>query len=283
MSVALLLSLLITNAFAVLPTSDSQKQSLAAPAIYTTDLTQLGRDGRLRESLSFEKETNRLIEVLGKGGSRQPVLIDEKGESPDMIVDQLAIRIARGNVPDSLKDKAVVKLMTRVLFSNTASAEQTNAIVNAILDQAVASGKQTILYVGELTYFVRSIDGNQNLISALANGKIAIVGGSSKAAYDDKIERDSRLANLFEKITVTSDESANASNAARANDSNEYRGDNVSSDLRDMMAQDSTGKKRIDVIIQAKNAENPVLRSLLADGNARITGQIGTDNTLVVN
>src|SRR5262245_56439182 len=108
LSLAVLLSLVISNAFAVLPVSGTEKKASTASAplaIYTTDLTQLGRLGRLRESLSFEKETNRLIEVLGKGGSRQPVIIDEKGESQDEIVDQLAIRVAKGDVPDSLKEK----------------------------------------------------------------------------------------------------------------------------------------------------------------------------------
>src|SRR6266700_2482593 len=109
-SLTLLLSLIITNAFAVLPVTGNAKQSISAStalAIYTTDLTQLGREGRLRESLSFDKETNSLMEALGKGGVRQPVLVDESGMSPSMIVEQLALRIAKGNVPDNLKDKSV--------------------------------------------------------------------------------------------------------------------------------------------------------------------------------
>ena len=221
--------------------------------------------------------------MLGKGGVRQPVLVDEKGESSDMFVNQLAIRIAKGNVPDSLKDKTVVKLMTRVLFSNTTTADQSDAVVNAIVDQAVASGKQSILYVDELTNFVRSIDGNEKLIAALGNGKLAIIGGSSKAAYDDKIGSDSGLAKLFETIEVASDGSATASNDAAKQDASEYRGDNVSPDLREMMQKDPSGNSRVDAILQAKSAENPILRSLLTDGRARIKGQIGTDNTLVVN
>jgi subtilisin family serine protease len=265
----------------------ARKKASAASAplaIYTTDLTQLGRLGRLRESLSFEKETNRLIEVLGKGGSRQPVIVDEKGESQDEIVDQLAIRIAKGDVPDSLKDKTVVKLMTKVLFSRARSAEQVDTIVNIILDQALASKKQTILYVDELTNFVQTSGGNAKLIDALAKNQVVLVGGSLKAAYDEKIGSEASLAALFETIKVTSDpSSSDTEDTAKKQGSEGYRGDNVSPDMREMMQKDPSGNKHVDVILQAKNAENPVLRSLLADGRARIMSRIGRDNTLVVN
>ena len=65
--------------------------------------------------------------------------------------------------------------------------------------------------------------------------------------------------------------------------SEEYRGDNVSPDLRDLMAQDPSGKKRVEVILQAKDADNPALRALLQDGIARIVDRIGNSEMLVVN
>ncbi|HEX3102486.1 MAG TPA: S8 family serine peptidase, partial [Pyrinomonadaceae bacterium] len=286
-SLTLLLSLVITNAFAVRPVSGTGNKASNTPtssAIYTTDLTQLGRQGRLRVSLSFEKEVNRLVEVLGKGGVRQPVIVDEKGQSQDEIVDQLAVRIAKGDVPDSLKNRTVVKLMTKVLFSNAKTPQDVDAVVNSVVDQAVASKSQTILYVDELSNFVQAAGGNAKLIDALSKGQISLIGGSIKAAFDNKIGNDTGLAALFEAINVTSDPSSNQNDkAAKTRDSESYRGDNVSPDLREMMQQDPSGKKRVDVILQAKNAENPVLRSMLADGRARITGRIGQDNTLVVN
>ena len=192
-SLTLLLSLVITNAFAVRPVSGTQSRASNAPtssAIYTTDLTQLGRQGRLRVSLSFEKEVNRLVEVLGKGGARQPVIVDEKGESQDAIVDQLAVRIAKGDVPDSLKNRTVVKLMTKVLFSNAKTAKDVDAIVNSVVDQAVASKRQTILYVDELSNFVQAAGGNAKLIDALAKGQISLIGGSIKAARVDAARSD---------------------------------------------------------------------------------------------
>src|SRR6185369_4939451 len=284
-SLTLLFSLIITNAFAVRPISGNAKESMSTPTVlatYTTDLTQLGREGSLRESLSFDKETNSLVEVLGKGGSRQPVLVDETGECQSLIVEQLAIRIAKGNVPDSLKDKSVVKLLTNVLFSRTKSAEESAAIVNAVIDHAIASNGKTILFIDSLAQFVDAKA--SKLAAAISEGKVAIIGGSSKAFYADRIESSEALDQLFTQINVSATNvAAEIEKANRLTDeTSEYKGDNLSPDLRDLMAQDPSGKKRVDVILQAKNADNPVLRSMLADGQARIIGRIGKDETLVV-
>ena len=74
----------------------------------TTDLTQLGRQGRLQENLNLEAETIQLIKVLAGKGLRQPMILDEKNENQDALVEQVAIRIAKGNVP-TLKDKRILK------------------------------------------------------------------------------------------------------------------------------------------------------------------------------
>ena len=153
-----LASFVFSNAIAVSAAAGDTQQSAAsasALAKYTTDLTQLGREGRLRENLSFESETTRLIKVLAEGGVRQPVIVDEdKESSQDTIVEQLAIRIARGTVPGNLLGKKVVKLETAVLFSNTRSQKEAAAAVNAVIDEVIAAKGQIILFTGELTNVV---------------------------------------------------------------------------------------------------------------------------------
>ena len=104
-SAAVLASFLFTNAFAVSAFRNDTVRivsSTSALAKYTTDLTQLGREGRLRENLKFEGETLHLANVLAEGGRRQPVIIDETKEAQNAIVEQLAIRIAKGSVPTNL-------------------------------------------------------------------------------------------------------------------------------------------------------------------------------------
>ena len=281
-SLTLLLSLVITNAFAVRPVSGTGNKASNTPtssAIYTTDLTQLGRQGRLRVSLSFEKEVNRLVEVLGKGGVRQPVIVDEKGQSQDEIVDQLAVRIAKGDVPDSLKNRTVVKLMTKVLFSNATTPQEVDAIVNSVVDQAVASKRQTVLYVDELSNFVQAAGGNAKLIDALSKGQISLIGGSIKAAFDNKIGNDTGLAALFEAINVTSDPSSNQNDkAAKTRDSESYRGDNVSPDLREMMQQETDrNMKQLNEANKLKVALNKINPNIVAD-KAETGSIVITDN-----
>ena len=117
----------------------------------------------------------------------------------------------------------------------------------------------------------------------LLQGKIQIIGGSSKVAYKENIEPVAEIDALFNKITVgdkTNYSSDELKNAAKYDG---YNGDNVSSDLRDMMANDPTGKKRVEVIVQAKEADNAALRALLKSGQARLSDRIGESDTLVVN
>jgi len=86
-SAFLLISFLLTNIAATSVFAERNIVGTISNAALLTDLTQLSRDGRLRENLDFENETARLIEVLAKGGIRQPLLLDEKGESQDMVVE----------------------------------------------------------------------------------------------------------------------------------------------------------------------------------------------------
>ena len=100
-SLTLLYSFFFTNIVAVGAFAANRSETSSnSPAVtrFTTDLTQLGRDGRLRENLSLESDTLRLIKVLAGGGQRQPVILDEKGESQALVVEQLAIRIAGGTL-----------------------------------------------------------------------------------------------------------------------------------------------------------------------------------------
>ena len=151
--IAIVASFIFSNVFAVGSlNSDKTIASSSAMAKYTTNLTQLGRDGRLRENLSVEKETIRLINMLAEGGVRQPVIIDEDKGVQDAIVEQVALRIAKGAVPAKLAGRSIIKLETDALFSNERSDPA--PAINAIVRDLVASKGQAILFVDELTNLV---------------------------------------------------------------------------------------------------------------------------------
>jgi ATP-dependent Clp protease ATP-binding subunit ClpA len=137
------------GAFAANKTNTPSNSS--ATTRFTTDLTQLGRDGRLRENLSLENDTLRLIKVLAGGGQRQPVIVDEKGENQDFVVEQLAMRIAGGNVNKDLSDVSILKLETATLFSSAKSTSEASSRIESVIDEVVASNNKTILFIDELT------------------------------------------------------------------------------------------------------------------------------------
>jgi len=247
-------------------------------AKYTTDLTQLGHDGRLRENLNFEAETTRLMKMLGKDSGRQPVLLNDDKANQETIVEQLALRIAKGNVPTDLLNKKVIKLETAFLFSTAKTPADATAALDAVLRGVIASRGQTIIYVDELSNLIASDEAKADLIKGVASGNLKIVGASGIDAYRQQIETKPEIATLFDGILV--EDSASETVKKPVNYNEGYRGDNISSDLRAMIAS-YPGSKRVDVIIQAKDANNAALRQLMADGRAIVTGHIR--DTLIVN
>ena len=211
-AIAILASFVFSNVFAGNATRSQSSivSKSSATANFTTDLTQLGREGRLRENLSFENETLRLIRVLAEGGVRQPVIVNEDKAVQESVVEQLALRIAKGNVPKELTGKSIVKIETDVLFSNARNAADVAKVVDAIVNDAVASKGQTNLFVNELTNLVGSKSATTNLFSAIAAGKLVMVGGSSAAAYDEQIESQPEIAAYFNGILVTDKVGGNA-------------------------------------------------------------------------
>ncbi|MEK7856830.1 MAG: hypothetical protein AAB288_12125, partial [Acidobacteriota bacterium] len=242
MSLALLYSFVFTNIAAVGAFASNRNETpSAASAItsFTTDLTQLGRDGRLRENLNLENETIRLMQVLVGGGKRQPVIVDEKAENQDFIVEQLAIRIANESVHNKLTGVSILKLETDSLFSSSSNASETSARIASVIDAVISSNNKSILFVDDLTSVLEAGKAGEKLVEAIKSGKLTIIGGSSKAAFDEKIATKPEIADLFATILV-SDSASKAASANVPSTSNGYRGDNVSSDLREMMAQDPT-------------------------------------------
>ena len=282
-SIAVLASFVFTNAFAVDAVRRDTKLSVpvsAETANYTTDLTELGRNGSLRQDLRFDAETAQLIKMLAEGGVRQPVIIDQDKDVLNTVVEQAALRIAKGRVPAGLIDREIVKVDVANLFSNVRDKASAAKTIAAVIDDAIASNGRMILFVDELTSFVGSDAASTKMLDAIKDGKLVIVGGSSPAAYGDRIESKAEISGYFSVIRVAA---KNEHAPASSRKTGGYRGDNISSDLREMMAKDPTGKKRVDVILQARDADNAELRSMIASGQAQVKDRIGSSNTLVVN
>jgi len=166
---------------ALVAMANDRSEALAAStatAKYTTDLTQLGREGRLRENLNFEAETTRLMKMLGKDSGRQPVLLNDDKASQETIVEQLALRISRGNAPSDLLNKKVIKLETAFLFSTANNPADAMAAVDAVLRGVIASRGQTIIYIDELSNLIASDEAKADLIKGVTRDHAASRGSS---------------------------------------------------------------------------------------------------------
>jgi len=285
LAIVFIASFLFANTLAFATNDANRIRSLNSNEVvakFTTDLTQLGREGRLRKNLSLESDVIRLTNALAEGGLRQPVLVTELRETRNTIVEQLALKIANGDVPSGLVGHDVVRLDVDSVYSNSATGDDFESLVSSILDNAVSDHGKKILFIDDLGNVLRSKNVAAKLLSCVAEGKIAVIGGSNAADYRDRIDADTTLADAFAAFAIK-DTTARADQDESASNSGNYRGGNLSPDLREMIASDPSGQTRVDVIVQAQNANDPALRQLIASGEAHITGRVGSTDTLVVN
>ncbi|HJS52385.1 MAG TPA: S8 family serine peptidase, partial [Pyrinomonadaceae bacterium] len=284
-SISLILSfaianLAVTQAFAsTMP--DQRSSSKADNESLTTDLTQLGRQGRLLENLNLEAEVMQLIKVLGGKGVRQPLILDEKNENQDILVEQVAIRIANGSLP-RLADRRILKLEAPTLFSHVNSEMEAEARLNSIIDKAIASKGSTILYFPRFAGIFTNGGIEKRIAASILRGELKIIAGSSFAEYADKIESDLQLAAAFDPIKIDSHTPTKSIiDNSRKENQNRFRGQKVAPDLKRMI--DADPSKRVDLIVQAADADSVAFRTLLANGQARIVDRIGRSDMLVVN
>src|SRR5690606_28200397 len=176
---------------------------------------------------------------------------DESGIAAESAAKQLASRIAAGDAPSSLRDVSIVKLETSILFSNFSNRKAAGEAATSILDAAIASSGSQILYIDDLASIADLGDAGSKLITAARDGQIRVIGGNSPAAYAKFLAAHPEAAEIFTQIDLN----AAADNKPKVQ--NEYRGDNVAPDIRRMLADDPSGTKRIDAIVQAKNVSDP--------------------------
>ncbi|HMS43670.1 MAG TPA: hypothetical protein PKE69_25805, partial [Pyrinomonadaceae bacterium] len=202
----LVLAILSMNIVGIGASNKNETNSTASPTLnaFATDLTQFAQDGRLRVNENFNSEVNALIKVLASGTQIQPVVIDDNGENQSAVAELLAYRIAKGDVPATLKGKSLLRLETISMFSEKRTQEEISQISERIFNELAASNSETILFINELTAFVGNSRINDALTKALQNGKVKIIGGSTTKIFADNIEPQAEIAAFFEKINIES-------------------------------------------------------------------------------
>jgi len=188
------------------PYPESKMQSIEK---YTRNLTELARQGKIDPVIGRKKETRRVMQVLSRRTKNNPVLIGEAGTGKTAVVEGLAQRIAKQDVPESLKEKEVISLDLGTLVAGTRYRGEFENRIKALLKEIKSQGEKYILFIDELHTIIGagaaegSIDASNLLKPDLARGELRAIGATTLKEYQKYIEKDPALERRFQPITVS--------------------------------------------------------------------------------
>ena len=175
---------------------------------YGRDLTDLARKGKLDPVIGRDEEVRRVIQVLSRRTKNNPVLIGEPGVGKTAIVEGLAQRIVRGDVPEGLKDKRIVGLDMGALVAGAKYRGEFEERLKAVLKEIADSNGEVVLFIDELHTVVGagaaegSLDASNMLKPMLARGELHTIGATTLDEYRKHIEKDAALERRFQPVLV---------------------------------------------------------------------------------
>ncbi len=182
-------------------------EKLPALRAYGYDLTEMSREGKLDPVIGRNDEVERLILILCRRRKNNPVLIGEAGVGKTAIVEGLAQRIVKGDVPDNLRKKKLISLDLALMIAGTKYRGQFEERIKAVMDEIKRNGN-ILLFIDELHTIVGAgaaegaIDASNILKPALSRGELQCIGATTIDEYRKHIEKDAALERRFQKITV---------------------------------------------------------------------------------
>ena len=186
-----------------------KKGEVKTPALkaFGRDLTEIARKGDLDPVIGRRNEIERVIQILCRRKKNNPVLLGEAGVGKTAIVEGLAQEVARGNVPELLRDKRVVTLDLALMVAGTKYRGQFEERIKAVMDE-IRRAKNVILFIDELHTIVGAgsaegtMDASNIIKPALSRGEMQCVGATTLNEYRKYIEKDAALERRFQAVKV---------------------------------------------------------------------------------
>ena len=174
---------------------------------FGVNLTRLAREGKIDPVIGREQEIERVVQILSRRKKNNPILIGEAGVGKSAIVEGLALRIARGEVPYTIADKTLFSLDVSSLVAGTKFRGEFEERMQQLLDE-LRKAKDTIIFIDEIHTIVGagstqgSLDTANILKPALARGELQTIGATTLDEYRENIEKDSALERRFQRVLV---------------------------------------------------------------------------------
>ncbi|HEY0959189.1 MAG TPA: ATP-dependent chaperone ClpB [Novosphingobium sp.] len=188
--------------------SASAEESYEALKKYARDLTEAARDGKLDPVIGRDEEIRRTVQILARRTKNNPALIGEPGVGKTAIAEGLALRIANGDVPDSLKDRRLMALDMGSLIAGAKYRGEFEERLKAVLDEVKGAEGDIILFIDEMHTLIGAgkgegaMDASNLLKPALARGELHCIGATTLDEYQKYVEKDPALQRRFQPVFV---------------------------------------------------------------------------------
>ena len=175
---------------------------------FARDLTQAARDGKLDPVIGRDEEIRRTIQILARRTKNNPALIGEPGTGKTAIAEGLALRIANGDVPDSLKGRTLMALDMGALIAGAKYRGEFEERLKAVLDDVKGAAGQIILFIDEMHTLIGagasegSMDAGNLLKPALSRGELHCIGATTLDEYQKYVEKDPALQRRFQPVYI---------------------------------------------------------------------------------